>query len=119
MTGSNGVLEELAVGIDKAAAIGALEQKIKQCEKSLNEQKSSLMFGWMPLMVSIGIVIFSAVKITWHYAYLLMVLFGLLYSVFNVWRLYRANQRRLKFDTALKQYQDQKAALQASMTGKE
>ena len=115
MTESIGIPEASALGTDKAITIGVLEQKIKQCEKALIEEESKLTAGWMPLVGSIGIVIFGMVKITWHYAYLLILLFGLLYFAFNVWRLYRANQRKKGIEGALKQFKFQESALRASL----
>ena len=100
----------------KITELGDLEQKIKRGETLLLEAKSKGVTGWIPLIISAGIVIGMAIKIPNSGIYLIITGFGLLYLGFNIWRLYRDDKRKKEIESELQEYRDKKAELQALLT---
>jgi hypothetical protein len=103
----------------KMTELGELEQKIKRGETLLLEAKSKGVTGWMPLIISLGIVIAMAIKIPNSGVYLIITGFGLLYFGFNIWRLYSAEKQKKQIESELEEYRNKRAELQVSLAGKE
>jgi hypothetical protein len=97
---------------------GELEQKIKHAEILLLEAKNKGVTGWMPLIISLGIVISGVIKIPGNEGYWILTGFGLLYLGFNIWRLYRAEKQKKEIASELEGYRNKKAELQAALTEK-
>jgi len=104
---------------DNIQNTGELERKIKDKETLLIEAESRRITGWMPLLISLGIVIAMAIKIPRSGVYIVITGFGLLYFGINVWRLYSAENRRKEIESELKEYRDIKAELLESSIVKE
>jgi hypothetical protein len=106
--------------IDNITDIEELEEKIKGGEALLIQAESKRTGGWLPLIISLGIVIYMAMKIPrYGFIYVLFTGLGLLYLGFNIWRLFSADKQKKKTESELKEYRDRKAKLQASLTVKE
>jgi hypothetical protein len=106
--------------IDNITDIEELEEKIKGGEALLIQAESKRTGGWIPLIISLGIVIYMAMKIPrYGFIYVLITGLGLLYLGFNIWRLFSADNQKKKTQSELKEYRDRKAILQASLTVKE
>jgi len=101
------------VEIDKITDIDELEKKIKESEILLAGVKFD---GWIPLIISLGVVISMAVKIPKGEIYLVFTGVGLLYLGFNVWRVYNAITKQEEIETRLKKYRDKKAELETKKT---
>ena len=103
----------------KITELGELEQKIKRGETLLLEAKNKGVTGWMPLIISLGIVISGIIKIPNNGGYLILTGFGLLYLGFNIWRLNAAEKQKKEIESELQEYREKKAELQALLKGKE
>ena len=108
--------KKLDVVIDGITDIRDLEKKIKESEVMLIEANSSRFSGWIPLLISLGIVVSMAIKIPRSEIYLVITIFGLLYFMFNIWRLYSANRRKEEIESKLKEYRDKMAKIQTTLS---
>jgi hypothetical protein len=102
--------------IDNKMDIEELERKIKNGEALLINVESKRMAGWIPLILSLGLVIAMFIKIPRGGIYVIITGCGLLYLGFNIWRLYSAEKQKKETESELKEYRDKKAELQAAIT---
>ena len=98
---------------DKIMTIAALDQKIKECETLLLLAKNKSMAGWIPLLISLGIVITMVVKISGHAVYALVAILGLFYFGLNAWRIYSAEKQKKELASRLSAYLARRAELQS------
>jgi hypothetical protein len=104
------------VTIDGKTDIRDLEKKIKESEEMLIEANSNRFSGWIPLIISLGIVVSMAIKIPRSEIYLIFTIFGLLYFGFNLWRIYSAHRRKEEIESKLREYRDKIAKIQTSLS---
>lgn len=112
-------IEKIKAEIDQITDIEELERFIKEKEKILIIAESKETTGWIPLAISVAIVITTAMKIHDSGMYLIIMGFGLLYMGFNTWRLVSADRQKKEIKYQLKECQDKKTELQTSQTIKE
>ena len=106
--------------IGEITDIEELERKIKDDEKLLIHAESKRTAGWLPLLISFGLVIYMCMKIlSGGFIYMIITGFGLLYLGFNIWRVYSADKQKRETESELKECRDKKAELQALLTRKE
>jgi hypothetical protein len=98
--------------IDQITNVAELEQKIKNCEKSLLLANNEKTANWIPLLISAGIAITTAIKIPFSEIYWIIMFLALLYLAFNIWRMYNAEQKKKNIESELKEYLDKKIELQ-------
>ncbi len=108
--------DKFKVELDNMTDIVEIDQRIKANEAQLFQKKTE---GWLPLILSIGIVIYMALKISLSEVYLIITGFGLLYLGFNIWRVYRAKQQKNEIEIRLNFYRKKKSELLSSQTVKE
>jgi hypothetical protein len=108
-------IENIKTEIGHITDIEELERMIKEKEKLLIIAESKGTTGWIPLVISVAIVITMAMKIPDSGLYLIITGFGLLYLGFNIWRLISADKQKKELKYQLKECQDKKAELQASL----
>jgi hypothetical protein len=94
--------------------IEELEQKIKNGEALLIKIESKRMAGWIPLIISFGIVIAMLIKIPGGGIYVIISGCGLLYLCVNIWRLISAEKQKKETEYELKEYRGKKAELQSA-----
>ena len=108
-------IDKIKAEIDSITDIEELERLIKEKEKLLIIAESKGTTGWIPLAISVAIVITMAMKIPDSGMYLIITGFGLLYLGFNIRRLISADKQKKELKYQLIECQDKKAKLQASL----
>jgi hypothetical protein len=90
-----------------------LELKIKTEEETYLKVVARRNTGWLPLVVSIGLLIYIASKLTLNLMYLLLAGVCLLYLGLNIWRVLQGNRQKKQLETALLADRARLAELQA------
>jgi hypothetical protein len=119
MTDNHQNIEKIRSEIEYIKDIEELERIIKEKEKLLIIAESKGTTGWIPLAISVAIVITMGMKIPDSGMYLIITGFGLLYLGFNIWRLISADKQKKELKYQLQECEKKKAELQASPTVKE
>jgi hypothetical protein len=112
-------IEKIKSEIDHITDIEELERILKEKEKLLIIAESKGTTGWIPLAISVAIVITMGMKIPDSGLYLIISGFGSLYLGFNIWRLISADKQKKELKYQLKECQDKKTELLAAQTVKE
>ena len=95
-------------------SIEELEQKIKQGEALLAQERIKVWSGWVPFIILLPLACRMSLKIQYSSIYFLFPVFTLLYMGFAIWRMVNANRNVKLLGAKIQQYREQKTELENS-----